>query len=523
VLANPVREPPITRFEIAALGFLAVVFLAWRVTLAYRVPAGMDEELFGVTGSTILRGGLPRIPYIPTRDLDSFYFGADICLYILPPLSFYLQALAQWVLGDGIGSARVASILEALASAGLVWALARRFLGNAQGAICSAAIFVFGRACGFPAMTARPDMAATLFGLATIWVATQTQGRNADSRGSNRRSAGLDHHVALRAGLLAGASLLAHPMGIAPFVHAGSTILLRPGSWSQRLLRGAVYVLAATLVFSLWGLLIALHPDLFWHQFRGAVIGTSTGGLRNTIANPWPVFRFQAAQFVDRAGLVQTCLYLAGLTWAMVRGARDRMHLTIAIHSLAAWGILVLFMGQHGILGYFAYPAAFLSIGAAGLAGDAAKWLAKLGLPPWCGTLFVSTTIGLCLIPGSGIRTLVAHIEHWHDPNYQARRFAEDLLDGLPPDARLAIDDEFVLDAWLAGRTVVNAHYLEFLPDFNPDLVILGYDGLRLSKIDHRALKLVETRGEPDNEFACWVRVYRPRAGQTLVRSAEKP
>jgi hypothetical protein len=312
-------------------------------------------------------------------------------------------------------------------------------------------------------------------------------------------------------------------MGIAPLIHAGITILLRPGSWSQRLVRGAVYTLAAAIVFSLWGLLIALHPDLFWHQFRGAVLGTSTGGLRNTIANPWPVFSFQAKQFVDRAGFVQMCLYLAGLTWAMVRGGRDRMYLKVMIHSFAAWGILVLFMGQHGILGYFAYPAAFLSIGAAGLAGDAAKWLAKLSLPPWCSTLVVSSTIGLSLIPGSGIRTVVAHIEHWHDPNYQARRFAADLLDGLPPDARLAIDDEFVLDAWLAGRTVVNAHYLGFLPDFKPDLVILGYDGLRLSKIDPRALELVESRGDPDAEFACWVRVYRPRAGQTLVRSAEKP
>ena len=67
------------------LALLALLFLAWHVPLAYRTEAGLDEDWYGVPGITILRTGLPQIPYIPSRDPGSACFKADVILDALPP------------------------------------------------------------------------------------------------------------------------------------------------------------------------------------------------------------------------------------------------------------------------------------------------------------------------------------------------------------------------------------------------------------------------------------------------------
>src|SRR5260370_19797362 len=88
-----------------ALALLALVFLGWHVPLMYRTVAGQDEDWYGVPGITILRTGLPQIPYIPAREPGSACFKADVILDTLPPLSFYLQALVQSVLRLALGPA----------------------------------------------------------------------------------------------------------------------------------------------------------------------------------------------------------------------------------------------------------------------------------------------------------------------------------------------------------------------------------------------------------------------------------
>jgi hypothetical protein len=50
---------------------LFLAFLAWHVPLLYRTAAGQDEDWYGVPGITILRTGLPQIPYLPARDPKS--------------------------------------------------------------------------------------------------------------------------------------------------------------------------------------------------------------------------------------------------------------------------------------------------------------------------------------------------------------------------------------------------------------------------------------------------------------------
>src|SRR3954449_467004 len=108
---------------------LASFFLAWHVPLMYRTGAGQDEDWYAVPGATILRTGLPQIPYIPARELGSACYKADVILDTLPPLGFYLQALVELVLGRGLGQARMASALAGLAACYLVYDLACVWFG----------------------------------------------------------------------------------------------------------------------------------------------------------------------------------------------------------------------------------------------------------------------------------------------------------------------------------------------------------------------------------------------------------
>src|SRR6476660_7022952 len=114
----------------AWLALLWGAFLAWHVPLMFRTCAGQDEDFYGVPGSSIVRGGLARIPYIPSRDPQSIYYQADVALYALPPLSFYFQALVHLVLGDGLGQARLASAVAGMIAVVLVWELGFVWFGD---------------------------------------------------------------------------------------------------------------------------------------------------------------------------------------------------------------------------------------------------------------------------------------------------------------------------------------------------------------------------------------------------------
>src|SRR5438045_934910 len=114
----------------AWLALMMAIFLAWHLPLMVRTCPGQDEDFYGVSGSTILRSGLPQVPYIPSRDPRTIFYRADVALYIVPPLSFYLQALVHAALGEGIGPARLASTLAGLGAVYLVYDLCRIWSGD---------------------------------------------------------------------------------------------------------------------------------------------------------------------------------------------------------------------------------------------------------------------------------------------------------------------------------------------------------------------------------------------------------
>jgi 4-amino-4-deoxy-L-arabinose transferase-like glycosyltransferase len=171
------------------------------------------------------------------------------------PLRFYLQAMVQAVLGDGIGSARLTSTLMGLIAVLLVFDLGRICFGDHRGALWAAMIFLPSRAFLFPATTARPDMTAAMLGLLAIWLITR------DNSGHLRSL--------LASGIAAGLSLLAHPIGIVPGTLVGLWCSIHQAgqTWAPRATGLLISAGAAIGALGLWLPLIALHPDLFWAQF----------------------------------------------------------------------------------------------------------------------------------------------------------------------------------------------------------------------------------------------------------------
>ena len=482
------------------LALLAAGFLAWHVPLMYSKPPGLDEDWFGVPGITILRSGLPRIPYLPSRDPTSFCYKADVVLFLLPPLSFYLQAGTHLALGDGIGPARMASTIEGLAAASLCYALAFRWSGDRRGSVLAAAAYVASRAFLFPATTARPDMAATAFGLLAVYWADRAR---LDDRA----------RFPTASGVAAGLALLSHPFAVVAASQVGLRLLAKPGPIRRRLRDVAAFSALALAVFSLWGLLIARDPGLFRAQFGNNVLNRAGPGLGATLLSPWPVLAFQARQVLERLQPIQAGLYLLGLAWAIARARRPGVGREPLWHLAASVSLLVLFEGRHPTLGYYAYPAAFASI-ALGLASS--DLAARLEGPRpgrrRASSILVTAGLLAAFLPGAGLRALGSHFRHRGDPAFDARSVARAIMADIPRGALVAADAPFVMEFYLDGRPVVEATINTETFDFRRvpfEYAVLGRPWKEPGLPVIEGLELLKTYGDRGDLFSPFAELYR--------------
>ncbi len=481
----------------------AVVLFAWRVPLMYRQSPGQDEDFYGVCGMTILRSGLPRIPYLPSRDRTTIYYMADVAMYTLPPLAFFWQAAVHWVLGDGIGPARVASALAGLAAVLLVNQLALAWSGDRRAAFWATIFYVLSRAFYFPATTARPDMLATALGLAALWAACRQRTI------TNRR-------WLVVSGVLAGLSTLSHPMGVVPCVHVGLWLLTRAALWRSRLAAACVFVVAVLAAGALWLPLIALHPDLFGTQF-GGILRLGGGGFRSLSA-PWSVLEFHARLVWEHFNPIQSMMCVVGIVWATRHARKNADARELSFHMLAGLVLLIGFMGRHPTKGYYAYPAALASVGVGLVASAIAGWIDSRALRrddrKTRPALLVTVALVAAMVPGAGVQTLVAHVRNWDNPHYDARRFADELLADVPTDRLAAVDGYFALYFWLAGRPVVDAVVIPLYFDVRTtpfEYLILGRVGLEQVKLHIDGIDFVRSYGDRADPFSHYAELYRMR------------
>jgi 4-amino-4-deoxy-L-arabinose transferase-like glycosyltransferase len=422
-------------------------------------------------------------------------------------LSFYFQALVHLALGDGLGQARFASALAGLVAVYLVYDLGRIWFDDRRGALWAAAFYLFSRPFLFPATMARPDMLATALGLGAVWWVARW-GRNA-GRG-----------VFGVSGIAAGLSLLAHPLGVVPATQVGVWILLTDparGGFGARVRAAALYTATALATFGLWGLMIVRHPDLFAIQFGGNVWGRATPGVGRTLLAPGAVLHFQLSQIGDLAGPLQAGLYILGIGWSLFHARRPGRGREFLFHAAAAWVLLFLCMGRHPIRAYYVYPAAFASIAVGMLGSSLAGWLAGLCGSGWPVCRKTAPAVGavlltLALLPGSGLRTLEAHLRHWNDPHYRSPAFARAIMADIPAHALVAVDRPYVLDFFLADRRVVEAMVEPFYYDVRAEpfvYVVLGTYGLEHTKPHLEGLELVKAYGDQDDPLGNYAELYR--------------
>ncbi|WP_169975581.1 ArnT family glycosyltransferase [Tautonia rosea] len=493
-----------------SLVLMMAVVLVWQIPLFGRTRAGQDESFYGVPGMMILRSGLPQIPYIPSRDPETIYYHADEILYTLPPLGFYLEAAVHLVLGDGLAPARLASMIAGLVAVAIVCDLTRRCSGSSRAALLAAASFLFSRAFLFPATTARPDMAAIAFGLGAVWWVSRDDRRWRD--------------VAL-GGVMAGLSMLCHPLGLVPTAQVGLALLVGGRPWRRRIGEASVYSAVALAVFGLWLPMIAMHPELFRIQFGGNVLDRAGPGLGETIVGLPGVLAFQAWNAFDHVGPIQAGLYGLGTLWLMAevtRKADQGQSRRVLFHVVAAVVLLVLLMGSHHIRNYYGYPAALLSVPVGLLLDRAASRLGALVGTGWAKAI-VAAMLVLAMVPGSGLRVLGAHLQHWTDPNYRVGPFVDRIVADLPPGALVAADGSYVLEFFLRDRPVVEAIVDPFY--FNVRLepfeyAVFGPVGLEQIRPEIEGLELVETYGDPSDPFGHYAELYRRVRTDSGSRSA---
>ena len=226
----------------------------------------MDEQFFAVPGLTVLREGVPRIPYCSTRERGSFFENADLCLFALPPALHYVQAPFFAWLEPGYATARMPLFIGGFLILWLTLRLAKTIgvsTGSIGLAICMLAV---SRPLMFTGTTARPDLLCAACGLATVWCMHVW----------NRT----DRTLALSlSGALAGMGGLFHPVAIVFGIQGFCLAVLKLGTIRQRLARGFVFAATSVATLSLWLPLIALYPHEFFSQFGSNVLERRGPGM----------------------------------------------------------------------------------------------------------------------------------------------------------------------------------------------------------------------------------------------------
>jgi hypothetical protein len=473
---------------------IAILFLAWRVPVMYREAGGMDE-IYAVPGLTILKTGIPQLPHVPATNPESVFYRADRGLYSEPPVSFYVQAAFFAVLPHQYGTARLATAMSGLVLLFLLTKWLHSGGETVSAALWGIGLYSLSRWYFFLATVARPDILCTTFGVAALlavrrWETSQHRG------------------WLIVAGLLTGAGGLTHPFAIVYALQVAVWLMLVDRG-RQRLLAPLIVAGTAIGTASLWWILIRLEPDIFAVQFRNQFLHGEGPGALIRLVWPWESLRYHFGKQLERVGAWQMVVAIIGWAALGVIGYRDRRPALIRLWWLtttAIWLIAALVGPHHPVFGYWTYPAALAFLGAGCLVDRLLSALRK----PWA-KLMIGGLLVASFLPGSGLRTLVSHLRHWNDVDYNAPHFAQELLARIPADAVCVVDVEYALDFLVAGRKTLMAETMPmyFRADQVPyDYLIISRQRMGSGLVEDLGARLVERRGRFEDLSACYAEIY---------------
>jgi len=303
-------------------------------------------------------------------------------------------------------------------------------------------------------------------------------------------------------------------------IQAGVWALLVRGRWGERIGRAALLTAIAVAVFALWGALIAQHPEAFQSQFFNNVVNQSGPGLLSRLVWPIRSFAVQTPLFIEYAGPVQAAVMTGGLLAMLVLALRTRNpgFRAAALLSGSAVYLHVATVGVHPTKGYWCYTGALMFVCGGGaiarfLASPVSPTLSSLPKPRL--RLRAVAAIGIAaavMLPGAGLRTVVAHLRHWNDTNYNAPRFTQQLIEAVPAEAKLVVDPGYIFEFYRAGRDVTLALDYEFFFSVRGtqyDYVVAGPYSLRDKVPEALNAEFVQSYGDRNDLFACYAEIFR--------------
>lgn len=490
---------------------VSLAFFALRLPVMYHQPGGEDEDCYAVPGLTILKTGLPQLPHVPARNGESVYYHADRILYAEPPLTFYLQALFYLVLPHVYGTARLLSAVAGIGLLAFLALLARRWTGNPKVAYWAVGLFSLSRWFYFPATRARPDVLTALLGLAALWTVCLWQG--------TKRT-----RLLVLTGVLIGLGGLTHPFAIVYAIQIAAWLALTSRGW-QRLTHPALVASASLATAALWVPLILLAPEIFRVQFWNQFFTGGEDTLVQRLLFPGKSLAYHGLFMWNHIGAWQFLLALVPLVVCSFVSWRQCLP-GLGTLCLLAWSAIYLlsaFVGSHHpTLGYWVYAASLMFICTGWFIEAAISRLLRLWggagsmLAPsrraWLTTL-AGIALGVSMMVGSGVRTLVVHLRHWNDVDYNAPAFARRLMSEIPAAAVCTVDTQFALDFVAAGRPTLLAQTMPmyFRADqFSYDYLIISRYGLETGLAERMCCRFEREAGRQDDIFACYAAIYRP-------------
>lgn len=486
---------------------LALLFLVLRVPVMYLQPGGQDEDCYSVPGWTILQTGLPQLPHVPARNPESVYYGADKVLYSEPPLYFYLQALFYALLPDSYGTARLSAACSGLLAAIMMVRIGLRTQLSVQACVWAFGLLIFSRWFYFPATSARPDILCTALGLIAIDCMISWQ------KNPQRR-------WLVASGVAIGFGGLTHPFALVYAAQLAVWTLARSRGWARignPLLLAAISILIAAL----WVPLILLDTDSFLIQFRNQFLGDHGEPLSTRFLFPWKSIDyhwFSPVGMISHLGWWQSAIALIPLIVYTIRGSLQRQAwVPLAWMALSSLYIMSCLVGpHHPVLGYWSYTAclAFLFSGQA--IDDTIAWISRSLSWKSQGRALVTACmivlVTLSYIPGAGLRTLIAHLQHRGSIEYDVSKFNRMLTEQIPEDAIVAVDTQLLLEFVLAKKKTLIATTLPMyfrLDQVEYDYVFISRFGIDTQLASRLSVELVQTFGNREDRFACYAELYR--------------
>ena len=497
-------RPVLTWRSWLGLPAILILFLIMRLPPMYAQPGGQDEYLFTVPGWTVLREGIPRIPYAPARNRDSAFYRSDVMLFALPPGYFYWQAPFFAVAGPSYGTARLASAVAGLIAVVFLFLLSWHLYRDEHAALWASGLYSFSRVFFFPSMTARPDMLCGAIGLAALYAGYRWH-----------ESARTSWIVA--AGVLVGAGMLVHPFAIVYALQLGIWVLAVERGWWPRLRSATLLTAAALLVFCLWVPLILSHPELFRVQFFNNVLDRSGPGLLERLIFPFESIVTQSLNFVEHAGPWQSALMVCALLLVTVHDLlkpEERRAPGRVAAIVLAWSsvyLLIACQGTHVTKGYWCYSGALVFVCVGRLARIAHDAVGQLSLASIWRAAGAGLLIAL-MLPGAGLRATWAYIQHRGDPAYNSPQFVSELLEHLPADAQLIVDPAHVFEVYVTGRPTLLGTTVDFYFDVRGrpyDYLIAGRYDLERDVPQELNGRFLRSYGRREDIFASYAEIYR--------------